>query len=111
VLADAADLDCNGIPDTGDNNVDGVIDWRDADRNDDDVVDALDTEGVSAPRACHGAVGPLAEPPAPERGEPGYGFRAVTPGAYPLAFTNPLVLDLDGGGFTPPGTGTGQGRQ
>jgi hypothetical protein len=105
VLAASGDLDCNGIPDTGDNTGDGVVDWRDVERNDDDVVDARDSDGLSAPPTCDETVGPLAEPPVPGRDEPGYGFRSVTPGAYPLAFTNPLVLDLDGGGFSPTGSG------
>lgn len=105
-LAENGDLDCNGVPDTGDNTGDGVIDWRDVDRNDDDVVDANDIAGMEAPPACDGeAIGPLAEPPAPGRDEPGYAFRAVTPRGYPMAFTNPFVLDLDGGGFTGPGPG------
>jgi len=99
-LAAHDDLDCNGIPDTGDNNGDGDVDWRDIDRNDDDVVDEEDVEGHSAPSGCIETVGPLAEPPEPERGDDGYPFRAVTPDSYPLAFTNPLLLDRDGGGFS-----------
>lgn len=87
-LTENADLDCNGVPDTGDNNDDGVIDWR-------DVAD-LDADPE---QDCFSAVGPLAEPPEPERGTPDWIFRTVTPDGYPLAFTNPLLLDRNGGGF------------
>lgn len=88
-LADNADLDCNGTPDTGDTNNDGTIDWRDvAELTEDPGVDCLDTTG------------PLAEPPEPERGDPDWIFRTVTPNGYPLSFTNPLLLDRDGNGFT-----------
>ncbi len=92
-LVDQADLDCNGLPDTGDNNEDGTIDWRDvADLTEDPGVDCLDT------------VGPLAEPPEPERDTPEWIFQAVTPHGYPIAFTNPFLLDRDGDGtFTGPG--------
>ncbi|MCO4746663.1 MAG: CehA/McbA family metallohydrolase [Proteobacteria bacterium] len=89
-LIDNADLDCDGWPDTGDNNEDGSIDWR-------------DVEGVEeAPESdCFaiGDAGPLKDPPIPEdRSSADYFFHAVTPHGYPLAFTNPLVLDLDGDG-------------
>lgn len=84
-----ADLDCDGMPDTGDNNGDGAIDWR-------DVEDLEEEPG----EACYDSSGPLAEPPAPEsRDEPLAWFRAAVPGGYPAAFTNPLVLDVDGDGF------------
>jgi hypothetical protein len=105
-LATQGDLDCDGIPDTGDNDGNGVIDWRDVDRNDDDVVDRadLDEVGGAAP-PCDGDadVGPLGHPPAPTRGQRGYEFLVVTPGGYPASFTNPLLLDRNGGGFTGPG--------
>lgn len=92
-LVEQADLDCNGLPDTGDNNGDGTIDWHDvADLTEDPGVDCLDT------------VGPLAEPPDPERDTPDWFFRAVTPHGYPMSFTNPFLLDLDADGvFTGPG--------
>lgn len=82
------DLDCNGIPDTGDNNRDGAIDWR-------DVEELTEDPGVD----CLPSVGPLTDPEPPDRGTTDWIFRTVTPGGYPLAFTNPFVLDLDGGGF------------
>jgi hypothetical protein len=101
----AGDLDCNGIPDTGDNDGDGAVDWRDVDRNDDDVVDARDREGLDEAPPCDRdqTVGPLHHPAFAARGEPGYPFAAVTPGGYPAAFTNPLLLDRDGGAYTGPG--------
>ncbi len=104
-LPATGDLDCDGIPDTTDNDGDGAIDWRDVDRNDDDVVDASDAATLSEPPPCDRdqTVGPLSHPPLPGRGEPGYEFIAVTPGGYPMSFTNPLLFDRDGGGFTGPG--------
>ncbi len=97
------DLDCNGVPDTGDNNDDGVVDWRDVDRNEDDVVDDEDTKG-GEPAACDDDVGPLhGHAPTTDRNDPAYHFEAVVPGGYPAAFTNPLVFDRDGNGFGGPG--------
>lgn len=88
-LEPAADLDCDGVPDTGDNNRDGTIDWRDvAELTEDPAVDCLDT------------VGPLTDPREPERGTPDAWFRAVTPGGYPLAYTNPFLIDVDSNGFS-----------
>ncbi|HYO56001.1 CehA/McbA family metallohydrolase [Archangium sp.] len=121
-LVPNADLDCNGIPDTGDNNGDGVIDWRDVDRNLDEVIDEkdLDTDGngkissADEPARCKTAVGPLQDPrPGTDRNEPRYHFAAVQQIAaaslirmasgYPTAFTNPFLLDLDGvAGFRGP---------
>jgi len=88
-----SDLDCDGIPDTGDNNRDGVIDWRDVD--DAELTEPAD--GV----ICLESSGPLTEPEAPEdRSSALYLFRSVVPGGYPLAFTNPLLIDRTGDGFT-----------
>ena len=67
----------DGMPDTTDNNGDGVVDERDLDP---------DT-----------AYGPLKNPPAPSAGSPTYTFYLVT-GGYPFAFTNPFLLDRDGNG-------------
>ncbi len=88
---EVADLDCNGFPDTTDNNGDGAIDWRD--------VEALTEDpGVD----CLPETGPLRDKAPPDdRDDPLYWFAQVFPGGYPLAITNPLILDLDGGGFTP----------
>lgn len=105
----AGDLDCDGIPDTGDNNGDGEVDWRDADRDGDGRVtaDDLDVDGNGqpdeAPAACSGPVGPLLDPPAPPIDSDLYPFYAVTDGSYPQSFTNPFVFDFDGDGYDPPG--------
>ena len=91
-----ADLDCNGIPDTGDNNGDGVIDWRDVE----DFADLEEDPGGE----CYEESGPLTEPAPPEgRDGPMYLFRAVVPDGYPCAFTNPLLIDRDGDGWSSPG--------
>lgn len=90
------DLDCDGIPDTGDNNGDGTIDWQD--------VEGL--EEAPAEEGCLESSGPLAEPSPPEdRSSALYLFRTVVPDGYPLAFTNPLVIDRAGDGFDAPGSG------
>jgi hypothetical protein len=82
------DLNCDGIPDTGDNNRDGTVDWRDVE------------ELTEAPEAdCFDTTGPFTEPPPPGRGDPSWYFAQVTPGGYPLAFTNPLLLDPSRDGF------------
>lgn len=102
-LPSFGDLDCDGIPDTGDNNGDRAVDWRDVDRNDDGKIDDEDTAG-GQPRACDSDVGPLDNPaPTADRNDPMYHFHAVVPGGYPAAFTNPLVFDRDGNGFEGPG--------
>ena len=92
-LAEQADLDCDGIPDTGDNNGDGTIDWR----------DVADIEEEPDDLTCLEDTGPHARPPKPGPTDPGYAFEAVTPGGFPLAFTNPFVIDRAGDGFDAPG--------
>ncbi|MCB9666149.1 MAG: CehA/McbA family metallohydrolase [Alphaproteobacteria bacterium] len=89
-LVPLGDLDCNGVPDTGDTNGDGKVDWRD--------VDGLEEEPEGD---CLEDVGPLVEPTPPARGEPGHAFSVVVPGGLPSAFTNPFLLDRDGGGWAP----------
>lgn len=82
-LGGGLDGDRDGMVDTTDNNGDGVVDLADV------------KEGAR--------FGPLADPPKPARGEPGYEYAAITNG-YPAAFTNPFILDRDGdGAFTAPG--------
>jgi hypothetical protein len=90
-LAASGDLDCDGLPDTGDNNGDGTIDGKDM--IDEDVVPERDDDG------CFEDTGPLADPPAPERGTAEHFYRMATPQGFPESFTNPFVLDRDGGGF------------
>lgn len=87
-LEPLADFNCDGIPDTGDNNRDGTIDWRD------------NSELSEAPEGeCFGA-GSLTEPEAPkDRESREYLFWAVVAEGYPASFTNPLIFDRDGGGF------------
>jgi hypothetical protein len=110
-LPPLADLDCDGVPDTTDNNADGVADWRDVDADRNGVVDQrdLDRDGDGVvdgqQPACVGPTGPLDQPgPWPRRDAPGYPFRVVTNGNFPHAFTNPFVFDLDGDGvFSAPG--------
>ena len=102
----AGDIDCDGIVDTGDNDGNGVVDWRDVDRNDDDVVDAADSAGLSAPACEVGEeIGPMAATPRGARESARWGFGAVTPGGYAFSFTNPLMLDFAGDGFDAPGVG------
>ncbi len=86
-LLENADLDCNGIPDTGDNDGDGRIDWRDVEELEEDPGEG-----------CFDTVGPFTEPPRPAWNTPAFFFERVTPGGHPNAFTNPLILDRDGSG-------------
>lgn len=82
------DFNCDGIPDTGDNNRDGKIDWRDS------------SEVSSAPEDACFSGGPLTEPQAPkDRDSREYMFWTVVFEGYPAAFTNPLIFDRDGGGY------------
>jgi hypothetical protein len=67
----------DGIPDTTDNNGDGVVDARDI--------------------AAGKKIGPLATPAAPAAGSPLYHFYQVTNG-YPFAYTNPFLIDRNGNG-------------
>jgi hypothetical protein len=104
-LPSVGDLDCDGIPDTGDNDASGSIDWRDVERNGDGVVDARDAATLSAPATCErGAdIGPIPRRARGSRSFQRWGFGAVTPHGYAFAFTNPLLLDWDGDGFEAPG--------
>lgn len=89
----------DGIPDTSDNNGDGTVDCQDVqsgDKNQDGKVDCADV--------ALGAYGPLKNPP-PTRDEadPNFHFTQLTEG-YPMAYTNPFLLDLNGSGrFDAPG--------
>jgi hypothetical protein len=81
----AADLDDDGVPDTSDNNGDGVIDERDIEDPDDDA-------------------GPLLDPPDPtDPDDPRYVLTRIVPGAWPYGFTNPFLVDRAGDGWDPPG--------
>lgn len=87
----AADLDDDGLVDTSDNDGDGDVDA-------DDVEPDEDT-------------GPLAPPPDPtDPADPRYWVTRVVPGAWPEGFANPLLVDVDGGGWQPPGLPTTRRR-
>ncbi|MFL5319441.1 MAG: hypothetical protein ACJ790_07270, partial [Myxococcaceae bacterium] len=75
----------DGVPDTADNNGDGVVDEKDIE------------EGSK--------IGPLKTPlPPDDETNPLYHFGVVVTDGYPFAFTNPFVLDVDGNGkFDAPG--------
>ena len=90
------DLDCDGVPDTGDNNRDGSVDWHD--------IEAF-AELEEAPEGpCFEESGPLTKPEDPtDRDSALYLFQSVVPEGYPLSFTNPLIVDRDGDGFDAPG--------
>jgi len=85
-LFEAADLDDDGVPDTTDNNGDGTID-------DDDVEDPDDDTG------------PLRQPADPDddRDDPRYVATRVVPRIWSYGFAGPLLIDVDGGGWDPPG--------
>ncbi len=85
-----ADLDCDGWPDTGDDNGDGDADWRDVD------------DDREAPEACSGGTGEIRAPRA-ALDDPRGPFSIVTPEGYATAFTNPFLFDRSGDGFTGPG--------
>jgi hypothetical protein len=89
------DLDCDGFPDTGDNNRDGAIDWHDV-----EAYAQLDEEPEPISEGCYEDAGPLARPEEPaDRESVDYLFSVVVPNGYVSAFTNPLLLDVDGDGF------------
>jgi len=77
----------DGIPDTSDNNGDGVVDMADV--------------------APGNPVGPIRRPPLPsDRNDFAYHYSAITLG-QPQAFTNPFFLDRNGNGAFDPPTVTG----
>jgi hypothetical protein len=78
------DLDGDGIPDTSDNNGDGVVNSKDV--------------------AAGQTTGPITPLPLPtDPSDPLFHFSTVVPGARPASFTNPLLVDWAGDGFNPPG--------
>jgi hypothetical protein len=79
-LPEAVDLDDDGIVDTTDITADGVIDQRDVEAGEDH--------------------GPLTDPadPAPWSEDPRRHVAVVAPGTWPVAFTNPFLIDRDGDG-------------
>ena len=90
------DLNEDGVPETGDNNEDGRV----------DINDVKESRRKKCKRGSGpGSCGPLEILPDPENeSDPRFHFNSVTPQSYPLAFTNPLLIDRDGDGvFTGPG--------
>jgi hypothetical protein len=102
----AGDLNHDGIPETGDNDGDGEVTLDDVDPDKQDGCFLCEEPGRESESVCRGgragsnpdSCGPQPNPPVPAIGERGYPFQAVTPGGYPLAFTNPLLLDVDADG-------------
>lgn len=79
----------DGIPDTTDNNGDGVID--------------------SADIAKGQSVGPLNNPPAPGPNDAAFHYAQITDNGYPYAYTNPFLFDRNGNGtFDAPGVKGGR---
>jgi hypothetical protein len=81
----AADLDDDGLLDTVDNNGDGVVDKKDIPADDDD-------DDLRFPN-----------PTRPAAGDPRFHLEAIAPGTWTYAFTNPFLLNLDGGEWVAPG--------
>ncbi len=103
-LVALADLDCDGIPETSDNDDDGAIGARDVGVTPREGEPSLDAtiEVDCATDEGLDTVGPGRSPFVPtDRDDPRHVFSVVVPGATPVAFTNPWLLDLDGGGFAP----------
>ncbi len=96
-LPDAGNLDCDGVPDTGDNDGDGQISAADV-----GVVANAQTPSppvTSISDTCVSSAGPLRAGPVPsDSNNPRRAFYAVM-GTSPVASTNPLLLDVDGGGY------------
>ncbi|MBW1810865.1 MAG: CehA/McbA family metallohydrolase, partial [Deltaproteobacteria bacterium] len=90
------DLNHNGVPDTTDNNGDGRVDLEDVEES---------QRKECKPGADPGSCGPLNNPEKPkDESDPRFHFNMVVPESYPLAFTNPLLLDRDADGiFSGPG--------
>lgn len=80
----SADLDDDGVPDTTDNNGDGVVDRADVEPDED--------------------TGPVANPPDPiDPADRRWPMTRAVPLSWPIGFTSPLLIDVDGDGWTPPG--------
>lgn len=80
----AADLDDDGVLDTTDNNGDGHVDAADVEDDED--------------------VGPLQMPLAPsDPADDLFLLSQLATGAWPEGFANPIFIDVDGSGWTPPG--------
>ncbi len=81
-----ADLDGDGVLDTGDNDGDGVVDARDIEPDED--------------------AGPITNPPDPiDPADPRFVMTRVVPESWPTGFTSPLLIDVAGDGWAAPGSG------
>jgi hypothetical protein len=78
------DANGDGVPDTGDNDGDGVADASD--------VAAGETDGPITPT-----------PDPTDPASPLYHAATIVPGLWPTAFTNPLLVDRTGNGWEAPG--------
>lgn len=82
----AEDFDDDGVPDTTDNNRDGVVDRNDIEVDEDS--------------------GPIVGPPDPtDVNDARYWMTRVIPDGYAEGFANPLFIDIDGNGWNAPGIG------
>ncbi|MBK7197784.1 MAG: PHP domain-containing protein [Myxococcales bacterium] len=80
-----ADLDDDGVPDTGDNDGDGDVDLDDVEPDED--------------------VGPIANPPDPtDPADPRFVMTRLVPESWPYGFTGLLLIDVAGDGWTAPGS-------
>ena len=78
-----ADLDGDGVLDTGDNDGNGRVDAADIEPDED--------------------AGPITNPPDPtEPTDPRYPMTRIVPASWPSGFTSPLLIDVTGDGWTPP---------
>jgi hypothetical protein len=66
-----------------------------ADTDDDGLPDLLDGDGDGIPQEL--------SPRPPSASDPRAFVDAVSPGTWPMAFTNPFLVDLAGDGWEPPG--------
>lgn len=81
-----ADLDDDGVPDTGDNNGDGAVTDADIDEDED--------------------TGPIKSPPDPiDPNDKRFHMTRIVPDSWPTGFTSPLLVDVGGDGWTPPAVG------
>ncbi len=79
-----ADLDDDGVPDTGDNDGDGDVDRDDVEPDED--------------------AGPIVNPPDPiDPSDPRWLMTRVVPESWPYGFTGLLLIDHAGDGWAPPG--------
>jgi hypothetical protein len=84
-LLDIADLDDDGVPDTTDNNGDGIIDDADVEEDED--------------------TGPIAVPAPADAGDPRWTMSRVMTDPWPIGWTNPILVDWAGNGWGAPGVG------